>query len=45
LSNAADVVEAGSDSVAVISALLAQPDSITEATQTLLQSLPPLRQT
>jgi thiamine-phosphate pyrophosphorylase len=45
LSNAADVVEAGADSVAVISALLAQPDSITEATQTLLQSLPPLRQT
>ena len=43
--NAPDVIEAGADSVAVISALLAHPDRITQATQTLLHSLPPLRQT
>ena len=39
LTNARDVIEAGADSVAVISALLAHPDGITEATQTLLRSL------
>lgn len=44
-SNARDVIEAGADSVAVISALLAHPDRITEATQTLFHSLPPPRQT
>lgn len=43
--NAPDVIEAGADSVAVISALLAYPDRITEATQTLFQSLPLPRQT
>ena len=41
--NARDVIEAGADSVAVISALLAHPDRITEATQTLLHSFPPPR--
>ena len=43
--NAPDVIQAGADSVAVISALLAHPDRITEATQTLFQSLPLPRQT
>jgi thiamine-phosphate pyrophosphorylase len=43
--NAAAVIEAGADSVAVISALLTHPDRITEATQTLFHSLPPSRQT
>jgi thiamine-phosphate pyrophosphorylase len=43
--NARQVIEAGADSVAVISALLSHPDGITAATQTLLHSLPPLRQT
>ena len=43
--NARDVIDAGADSAAVISALLALPDGITEATQTLLRSLPPPRQT
>ena len=43
--NAPDVIQAGADSVAVISALLACPDRITEATQTLFQSLPLSRQT
>lgn len=43
--NAPDVVAAGADSVAVISALLAHPDRITEATQTLFHSLPSSRQT
>jgi len=43
--NAPDVIQAGADSVAVISALLAHPDRITEATQTLFQSLPLSRQT
>ena len=37
--NARDVIEAGADSVAVIRALLAHPDRITEATQTLFHSL------
>lgn len=39
--NARDVIEAGADSVAVISALLSHPDRITEATQMLFQSLTP----
>ena len=39
LSNARDVIDAGADSVAVISALLAAPDRITTATQTLLEHL------
>jgi thiamine-phosphate pyrophosphorylase len=43
--NARAVIEAGADSVAVISALLSEPDRITAATQALFQSLPPLRQT
>ena len=43
--NARDVIEAGADSVAVISALLAHPDRITEATKTLFRSLPLPRQT
>ena len=43
--NARSVIEAGADSVAVISALLSQPDQITQATQTLLQFLPVQRQT
>ena len=43
--NARSVIEAGADSVAVISALLSQPDQITQATQTLLQFLPDQGQT
>jgi len=43
--NARSVIEAGADSVAVISALLSQPDQITQATQTLLRFLPVQRQT
>jgi thiamine-phosphate pyrophosphorylase len=43
--NAPNVIQAGADSVAVISALLARPERITEATQTLFQSLPLSRQT
>ena len=43
--NAHSVIEAGADSVAVISALLSQPDQITQATQTLLRFLPVQRQT
>jgi thiamine-phosphate pyrophosphorylase len=45
LANARDVIAAGADSVAVISALLAHPDQISEATQTLLNTLAPSRQT
>ena len=41
--NAREVIESGADSVAVISALLAHPDRITEATQNLFHALPPLR--
>ena len=41
----ARVLEAGADSVAVISALFSDPDRITDATRALLQSLPPPRQT
>ena len=37
--NARDGIEAGADSVAVISALLADPNRITEATRSLIQSL------
>ena len=43
--NAREVIDAGADSVAVISALLSDPARITDATRTLLQSLPPPRQT
>ena len=43
--NACAVIEAGADSVAVISALLSDPDKITETTRALLQSIPPSRQT
>lgn len=43
--NAREVIEAGADSVAIISALLRDPAQITSATRALLQSLPPLRQT
>ena len=39
--NAREVIDAGADSVAVISALLSDPGRITDATRTLLQSLPP----
>jgi thiamine monophosphate synthase len=37
--NAREAVEAGADSVAVISALLADPNHITEMTRTLIESL------
>jgi thiamine-phosphate pyrophosphorylase len=37
--NARAVIEAGADSVAVISAVLSQPDRITEATRSLIESL------
>jgi len=40
--NARAVIEAGADSVAVISALLFEPDHITDATRTLIHSLPPV---
>ena len=43
--NAREVIEAGADSVAVISALLSDPARIVDATRALLQSLPPSRQT
>ncbi len=43
--NARDVIEAGADSVAVISALLSDPVRITDATRALLQSLPRPSQT
>ena len=38
--NAREVIEAGADSVAVISALLSDPAGITDSMQTLLASLP-----
>jgi thiamine-phosphate pyrophosphorylase len=38
--NARDAIEAGADSIAVISALLSDPSRIAEATRSLLQSLP-----
>jgi thiamine-phosphate pyrophosphorylase len=37
--NARDAIEAGADSVAVISALLADTNRITETTRSLIQSL------
>jgi thiamine-phosphate pyrophosphorylase len=37
--NARDAIEAGADSVAVIGALLADPNRITETTRSLIQSL------
>jgi len=37
--NARDAVEAGADSVAVISALLSDPDRITQMTRSLIQTL------
>jgi thiamine-phosphate pyrophosphorylase len=43
--NATEVIEAGADSVAVISALLSDPHRITEVTQTLFDSLSPVRPT
>ena len=43
--NAGSVIEAGADSVAVISALLSDPGRITETTRALIQSLPSSRQT
>ena len=43
--NAGSVIEAGADSVAVISALLSDPDRSTETTRALIQSLPSSRQT
>jgi thiamine-phosphate pyrophosphorylase len=43
--NARDVIEAGADCVAVISALLRDPLGITSATRALIQSLPPPGQT
>ena len=43
--NAREVIEAGADSVAVLSALLSDPARIADATRSLLQSLPSLRQT
>lgn len=45
LSNAAAVIEAGADSVALISALLSARDRITEVTNGLVQFLTPTRQT
>jgi len=38
--NARDAIEAGADSVAVISALLSDPNRITEMTRSLIQTLP-----
>lgn len=43
--NAREVIEAGADSVAVISALLTNPNRITAATRALITSLPALRTT
>ena len=40
LSNAREVIEAGADSVALISALLSDPTRITETARALIQSLP-----
>ena len=45
LDNAPDVIAAGADSVALISALLSVPDRITEATENVFQSLGSPRQT
>ena len=43
--NAAEVIAAGADSTAVISALLSKPDQITDLTRALIQTLPPVRPT
>jgi len=43
--NAREVIEAGADGVAVISALLSDPERITAATRALIQSLPLVRPT
>ena len=43
--NAREVIEAGADCVAVVSALLSDPAQITGSTRALIQSLPPPRQT
>lgn len=43
--NAHEVIEAGADCVAVISALLAEPKDIANATRALIHSLPPRRPT
>ena len=43
--NAREVIEAGADSVAVISGLLSDPARITDATRALIESLTPLRPT
>lgn len=43
--NARELIGAGADCVAVISALLSDRDRITTATRALIQSLPPMRQT
>jgi thiamine-phosphate pyrophosphorylase len=43
--NARDAIEAGADSIAVISALLSDPNRITELTRNLIQSLSTQRQT
>jgi thiamine-phosphate pyrophosphorylase len=40
--NAREAIEAGADSVAVISALVSNPARITQATRDLIHSLPPL---
>jgi len=40
LANAAAVIEAGADSVAVISALLSEPNRVTESIRSLVNSLP-----
>ena len=43
--NAHEAIKAGADCVAVISALLTDPERITDATRALIQSLPPVRTT
>jgi thiamine-phosphate pyrophosphorylase len=43
--NAAAVIEAGADSVAVISALFSDPSHITETTRAIVHSIPPSRST
>jgi thiamine-phosphate pyrophosphorylase len=44
-SNARHVIDAGADCVAVISALVSDPESIADYTRSLIDSLPPPRQT
>lgn len=43
--NGRQVIDAGADSAAVISALLSDPERITAATRALIESLPPMRPT